>query len=403
MSSIGRWSVLLLLILAVVLGSDSPLAGQMPKGVTGPIVQVNVPFATPPGVKLPPGASVSAVFQTNNTRRAPAVASNPGTRNVFNFSGFGFNPYLLAAASGAYGGYGGYGGYTDGMIGAGPGVGYGSSLQGLGQYTQAEAGYWRDLQTARLAQEYARQANIDTARRRIEFEMWYDRMRPTTQRILNTESRVELDRARRVPTTSDIESGRMLNTLLKSIQKGKLSRGPNIPLDGDVLRHINLNGGSSGGNVGLLRVIDKIVWPEALREEAYEPARKRLVEDLKKAVASLKNGETPPVSLRRDLRAKYQELSDTLDKNISDLTLSQHTEALRFLRQINSAITALSDPKVVNYYNNTWTAKGRNVAELVDFMTQQGLTFAEATEGDEGAYQSLYEALRTFESGMQEG
>ena len=76
---------------------------------------------------------------------------------------------------------------------------------------------------------------------------------------------------------------------------------------------------------------------------------------------------------------------------------------MRFLRQVNSAITALSDPAVVKYYNNTWAAKGRNVAELVDYMTQQGLTFAEATEGDEGAYQSLYEALRTFEAGMQEG
>jgi hypothetical protein len=396
MSSIGRWSLPLALALLIGLAAHSP--GQMIR----PGIQLNVPVAAK-GIPLPAGSSVNAFFPIMRPSGLAAAPPANTTRNVYNFqANMAYNPYL--SALGAYGGYGGYGyGYGDGMVGAGPGSGYGAGLQGLGQYTLSAAGYERDIQTARMGQEYVRQASIDSARRRIEFEIWYDKMRPTTQRMLDTESRIELDRARRVPTATDVESGRMLNTLLKSIQKGKLNRGPNIPLDPEVLKHINVNGGSSGGNIGLLKVIDRIVWPEALREERYEEPRKRLVENLKKAVTALKNGELPPVSLRRDLRKDYQTLYDELDKNVSDLPLSLHTEALRFLRQVNSAITALSDPKVVNYYNNTWSAKGRNVAELVDHMTREGLTFSEATEGDEASYQALYEALRSFEAGMQEG
>ena len=65
------------------------------------------------------------------------------------------------------------------------------------------------------------------------------------------------------------------------------------------------------------------------------------------------------------------------------------------------AIEALSDANASKYLNNTWSAKGKNVAELVNFMKREGLWFAAATPGDEAAYNAMYLALRAFEAGVQ--
>jgi hypothetical protein len=52
--------------------------------------------------------------------------------------------------------------------------------------------------------------------------------------------------------------------------------------------------------------------------------------------------------------------------------------ARQYLDQLGSAVTALHDPNAANYFNQTWTAKGRNVAELVENMRKNGLDFAPA-------------------------
>ena len=65
---------------------------------------------------------------------------------------------------------------------------------------------------------------------------------------------------------------------------------------------------------------------------------------------------------------------------------AQYIEAKRYLNQLSAAIKALSDPKVANYFNNRWNAKGKNVAELVSHMKREGLAFVPATPGDEAAY-----------------
>ena len=70
--------------------------------------------------------------------------------------------------------------------------------------------------------------------------------------------------------------------------------------------------------------------------------------------------------------------------------------------QVADAIKSLSNPKAINYFNNTWITKGKNVAELVDHLTREGLTFAPAAPGEEAAYTSLYQSLRAFAAGMQD-
>jgi hypothetical protein len=211
----------------------------------------------------------------------------------------------------------------------------------------------------------------------------------------------EVETARKVATDTDILSGRALNTLLKSIQAtGKASSGPPIPLDEDVVKRINVTAGTNG-NIGLLKDGGKLTWPEGLQDARFDEPRKRLTRNIALAVQTLKDGEAVRPDLLKDLKADYKTIVETLDELANDLSPAQYIEARRFLRQLDEAINALSDPKVTNYFNNTWQARGKNAADLVAHMTRNGLLFAPAAPGDEAAYRSLYQALRAYEAGLQ--
>jgi len=162
----------------------------------------------------------------------------------------GYNPYAANAGGGGYGlstapgsdsgvGTGGipggaFGpwGWGNGMgvgdLGAGPGIGYGATLQGMAALTQATGQYWKDIQSARITREQAHQAAIETARRRIQFEAWYETVRPTAPKMLDAERATDIDRARKDPSDTDVFSARALNVLLKSAQAAgsSLPRGP---------------------------------------------------------------------------------------------------------------------------------------------------------------------------------
>jgi len=313
------------------------------------------------------------------------------------------NPYSLSTSPYGMSGYGGY--YPPYSLDLGPTgsalYGYGYALQGMASLTKANAGYWKDIQTASLMREGVRREAMNTARRRIEFEQWYDTVRPTAVKMRTQEMAADLDSARRVASDTDIVSGRALNTLLGSIQKsGKLSSDPLVPLEEDVVKKINVTGGTNG-NIGLLKDGGKLTWPEAFQESRFDEPRKRLTRNIALAVQTLKDGETVRPDLLKDIRTDEKTLAETLDEISNDLAPPQYIEGRRFLRQLEDGIAALSDPKVVNYFNKTWQARGKNVAELVAHMTRHGLLFAPAAPGDDGAYRAVYEALRAYEARVQ--
>jgi hypothetical protein len=343
-----------------------------------------------------------------------APAALPSSRGVNPYAlstASTFNPYLNFAARlgasanlGGLGfGYGGYGypgyGYDPGL--AGPGMGYGYALQGLSSYTSAAGKYLGDIERARITREQSRQMYLETQRRRIEFERWADSVRPTAPRVLAAQRAAELEVARKGPGEPEILSGHALNVLLRSIQEaGSLSRGPNVELAEDTLKHVNVTGGTSAGNAGLLKGGVKLAWPEGLQGDGFDTAGKRLTRNLKLAVDTLKDKEPLPEALLKDIKGDFKAMNDRLNESADELSPSQYIEARRFLNQLGAAIKVLSDPKVANYFNNTWNARGGNVAELVSHMTKAGLTFAPAAPGDEAAYRAVYNALRAFEAGL---
>jgi hypothetical protein len=320
-----------------------------------------------------------------------------------------YNPYAtsgsLSTTPGGYGGYSmstvPYGSWGAPYYNYGNQDPYGSYLQGLASVTSATGQYYQQITQARITREQARQMAIDTHRKQIEFEMWYETVRPTAPKLIAQQAATNLDEARNYASATKIWSGDALNQLFNSILRtGKLNRGPSIALEEDTLHHINLTA-AAGGNAGLLKNGASLQWPLVLTDQRFGETPTKLGLKLKDAVAQLKELKKVEPTTLRDADALFKELTDKLNDSADDLTAQQFIEARRYLNQVGQAIRALKDPKAANYFNRTWNARGKTVAELVDFMDKEGLVFAPATSGDEAAYRALYNGLRSFEAGLQ--
>jgi len=440
MSRSLRWLAALGLASLTLVGA--PVNARQRLGFTGafsprePTFSANVnrnPFIAP-GLTLQQGAFNTAVIGGTQAQLLRSVGlTGPNLSNVLAAqalspysggpalapyalsTGAGYNPYLggggaaalsaspygsgysMSTAGASYTPYGGGGAYGGGYLDP-----TGAALQGLSSYVDASGKYWINIGQARLIREESRRSAIDTARKQIEFEQWWDRVRPTAPKMREQERITDLDRARKDPPKTEIWSAQALNTLLNSIKStGKLNRGPNLELPDETLQHINLTDSAARGNVGMLKEASKLSWPLSLQEPQFDKARKHLSRNLVSAVAMLKEKEPIELATLKDINSDFKTLNDTLNSSADDLSPAQYIEAKRFLNQLKSAIKALSDPKAANYFNNTWNAKGKNVAELVDHLTKEGLEFAPAAPGDEAAYNALYNNLRAFEAGVQ--
>jgi hypothetical protein len=307
---------------------------------------------------------------------------------------------LLNGAGTGYGGFGQAGGWgwgTQWMMN--PYEGY---LSGAASVTTANAQYQLTIQQAKLLrQEYIR-STLQTRRAVIE-EYEYERAHwPDPEKIRQDEIRRELETARFSPPLNDVWSGRSLNTLLRHLieQQGRGAKGPAIPLSEDTLKSINLTGGDTRGNIGLLKDKGALQWPQPLQGEAFKAVREDFNRRLKDAAQTVSLGNNPEPSTISDLDADVHRLNEMLDASIGALSPDEYTDASRYVRLLRDTVTALKDPKVANYFNGRWSAKAKDVATLVKYMAEQGLRFAPATPKDEPAYLALYHALAAFDAGM---
>jgi hypothetical protein len=285
---------------------------------------------------------------------------------------------------------------------ANPYYGY---LKGVADVTTANAQYWKTIQEGRLLREQSYRSALETRRKIIEeadWERgeWLKRIDPETNR--QREQEVALDRARHDPPLTEILSARALNDLFRHLskQQGKGERGPNVPLDQDLLKGVNLTGQDTRANVGLLKDDGKLQWPLSLEGSEFADGRERMSKLIADAVNVVKfNNPVEPGRLK-DMRAELGRLNAALLNDINEMSPSQYIEAKRYLNLLEDAVRALEDPKVSNYFNQNWSAKGKNVAELVKYMSERGLRFAPAVPGDADSYRALYHALQAFDAGM---
>jgi hypothetical protein len=275
----------------------------------------------------------------------------------------------------------------------------GATLQGLASLTSAQGQYWNQIQQARITREQSRQANLDTRRKEIEFELWYESVKPTAGKLATKEKADALDWARNHAQHTEIWSGSTLNVLLKSIMASPSpGRGPNITLDEATLRGINLTDRTSRGNLSLAKDEGKIAWPEALQEAVYDESRDRFSKNFERAMKEVADGSQPPVALLRDLRADLKTLNDKLDDQVRDLSPSRYIESRRLLNKLNDTVKGLSNPRICKACHANWKKNVQTVSDLVAYCMKNGLEFGpSAAPGDEPCYTAAYYALRSYE------
>jgi hypothetical protein len=304
------------------------------------------------------------------------------------------NPY----SSSPYGPYG-YGMYgTQWMMN--PYQGY---LSGAADLTRANAEYYQTISQAKLLRQEAIRSSIQTRRAMIEEAEWEREHMPDPEKIRQQALERELNRARSTPPLQDVWDARALNALLRYLiaQQGQGLKGPNIPLSEETLDHINLTVGGTRANVGLLKNNADLQWPLPLQNGIFKAQREKISDLMREAYRSASKGNKPDSSTISDLRHNYDQLKNTLSSNVDQLTPDEYIEAKKYLSDVGRAIDALKSASVVRYLDGSWKAKAHNVAELIDFMSKQGLWFAAATPKDEAAYVSLYYSLASFDRGMQ--
>ncbi|MBI1915643.1 MAG: hypothetical protein HYS12_13065 [Planctomycetes bacterium] len=327
--------------------------------------------ATPAAAQFVPNATPTAPVR-------PTVTSIPAA---------GFVP----PASGVYPGlYPGYSSYYD------P---FGGYFRGVGDLISSYGQYSINVNQARLVNQQVEQEKIRTRRMILEQHRYEQSLLPTVEEVRAKQREIALRRALNDPPLPEIISGDALNVLLKNLQsiQGQGSYGPTVPLEDDLLKHVQVVS-PHGGNIAVFKDDGKLKWPLALRDTPFEEPRKKFQELTAEALKQVATDDLQPATVN-GMKAALASLEQVLEKNAPDMEISHIVEARRYLSELRDGMRALQDPNVSNYASKKWSAQGRDVRELVQYMTKEGLQFAASGRGDEAAYRALHRALVNYNYG----
>jgi hypothetical protein len=379
-----RW-LLAAVVGAALLAGTAPVSAQVmpygyrPYGYNGVGPNMNYPLAYPsPMYSAYPATNPAAYSAPANPYAGTASAYSTGATMSSDASS-----WYIPTYSNPYSAY-----YSP----------YGSYLSGAADLVSAQGNYLIAYQKANLLQEEVHRSMLDS-RRKVWEEARYERaslMNSEQMRLLDI--RNALDRARSNPPQTEIWSGQSLNSLLNYLMAQPIKPGeePPVPLNEDVLKHINLTNGKDG-NIGLLK--REINWPATLLRSEFEETRKKLEYELADAKLAARQGMVSS-DLVSEIKNNIAKMQDILLQHVSDVQPADYLTAKKYLNMLDESAKALSDPNVTNYITGKTAAKGKNVAELVKNMKEMGVQFAPAAPGDEAAYRALYNAMRDYDAGM---
>jgi hypothetical protein len=209
--------------------------------------------------------------------------------------------------------------------------------------------------------------------------------------------RRELRHGRANASSTQIWSASALNELLDELSalQENGDAGSTVMIETALLNGINV-APPHGGNVGLLRNKGQLAWPQVLQRKHFSAERATLDELARAAVQQVTSGGRVDPVVLQSIRRRSGELEAKLKQCVPELAPSDYIAAKRFLRHVDEALEALKQPDAANYFNQTYSARGRTVAELVRNMTDHDLHFAPATPGTEQAYLKLYRAMAAY-------
>jgi hypothetical protein len=273
---------------------------------------------------------------------------------------------------------------------------YGGYLSGGADVINAQGNYMIQRQEANLTREQVQQAKIDT--RRKTFDNWlYEReMTPTGEEERERARMEEYKRSRNDPPLTEIWSGKALNDLLDAQRKTLGVPGPAVPLNPEMLAHINVTSGTGHAGIGLLKGGGQLLWPVALQDEAFAKECKKIEQLLPEAVKQGQYGPVP-AKLLSDLTKTIDLAASKLKGKITEIDANDYIVGKRYLNELNDSLKVLKDPNAAKYVSGQWSANARTVGELIFNMTKQGLRFAPATRGDQEAYTMLHRAMAYYD------
>jgi hypothetical protein len=395
-----------------------PYANPLVNPYVNPLVN---PFANPalnPGIN--PSAlanyfSPQAAFNSNPLVNPYTVFGNPYTNfNPYLTAGTGLaNPYTASLTSTPYAGAGlgadPYSAYGVNNPYNSPYYGYGESpiggyLRGTADIISSQGKWMMDSEKARVIREQVQREKIENRKRLFDEYLYERKNTPTFEEERQRFLAMELSRSLNDPPTAEILSGQALNTILADLAKVSKERGelkgPQIPVDEDVLAHINVTSGA--GSAGLLKKEGQINWPLPLRTDEFKQERE-VLNDLAPLAIRQAIGGRVEANVLKDMNAAAARLRQKLADNIRDMTPNQYMEANRFLGYLDDSLRTLGRPDAGDYFaqKSGYAPRGKSIGELVRHMLSKGLTFAPAVTGDEAAYQAVHRGLVAYDSGVK--
>ncbi len=346
----------------------APLAAQQPPASPFPVYQSPVGATI---VSQPPA-------QTQGTAGLNAAASNAPVpvpnATIYN--------NVVAPVGGYYPQYGAYGGYMNGRA---------NLVDASGQFMIAN-------QQAALMQQQVTQSQVDTRQKIIQERMYEDSITPKTEDYRQAQLMNKLRYTRNNPNNADIWSGEALNTLFGAINSaGGLARQVrDVPLPEDALKHINLTNNKRTGSIGVLREGGKLDWPLAIQDDSFKKDRETLDNLTPKMVLDATMGRVGAKDLK-DVDNIVQRMQANLLRMVQTLEPDDYMDGKKYLRELGNSYKMLKDPDVGNYFGK-WAPRGRTVAELMQHMNDNGLTFTAANNGDETYYSALYRSFLSYDS-----
>jgi hypothetical protein len=277
---------------------------------------------------------------------------------------------------------------------------FGGYVRGVADVVSAIGRQMVDEQRARLMRQQVKQEQLETWKKGFDYWLYYRDRMPTAEDDRERAVALLVRRSLNDPPVGEIYSGQSLNTLLDDLKK-KLTkesdfRGPPIPVDEDVLGHLNITPTQDSGNPGMLKNEGKFQWPVALRGPQFKEERETLTNLSPAAYEQAIRNRVDPGTLDA-MTAAIKHLQDQLTGNIKDLTPRDYAEARRFLSNFDDALTLLRKPNSGDYFSNK-AVKGKTIGELVQHMLNKGLRFAPALPGDEPAYTAVHRGLVVYAS-----
>jgi hypothetical protein len=281
----------------------------------------------------------------------------------------------------------------------GPGYNAGAFLQGEADQTRAYGEVLNATEQARITREKANQAKLDTRKQAFDQMLYEKANTPTYTEALTKDKANILTRLMNFPVRSEITDGKTLNAMLPLLQalSNQGTMGQPVPLSQSLINELNISG-SGTGSVGMLRGGGQVDWPIGLQGKNQQ-ALDKLLPDAYNAAATGKLTPKLMKQVRTEMATMRQTLRDQCQKE--EIDTSTYLQAIEFYNSLESSINALERPDARKQLSGAYSPRARNVQELVDFMTDNGLKFAPSAPGNENAYQATHDAFVRYARAVQ--